>query len=111
MLERSAKSHLGSITIPFLNSWLGMTMMPACAPIDHTALIQALHRTQNKVLYALVIFTFVGGYFTHGSAMCCTTMCIVVTQGNILVYQGVRKNMNDQVTELSLIKESINIKC
>ncbi|KAL9957258.1 hypothetical protein ACROYT_G038872 [Oculina patagonica] len=48
MLERSAKSYLGGITIPFLNSWLGMMMMPACAPIDHTALVQALHRTQNK---------------------------------------------------------------
>lgn len=48
MLDRSAKNHLGNITIPFLNSWLGMTMMPACAPIDPTALIQALHRTQNK---------------------------------------------------------------
>ena len=42
--------------------------------------------------------------------MCCTAMCIVVTQGNILVYQGVRKNMSDQVTELSLIEESIDIK-
>ena len=50
MLERSAKSLLGRVTIPFLNSWLGMMMIPAYTPIDHTALVQALHRTQNKVL-------------------------------------------------------------
>jgi len=49
MLERSPKTHLGGVSIPFINSWLGMMMMPAGAPIDHTALIQALHRTQNKV--------------------------------------------------------------
>ena len=49
MLERSAKTHLGSAAIPFLNSWLGMMMIPACAPIDQTALVHALHRTQGKV--------------------------------------------------------------
>lgn len=54
MLERSPKTHLGGVSIPFLNSWLGMMMMPAGAPIDHTALIQALHRTQNKVGILLV---------------------------------------------------------
>ncbi|XP_068672856.1 TATA-binding protein-associated factor 172-like [Montipora foliosa] len=48
MLERSAKTHLGSAAIPFLNSWLGMMMIPACAPIDQTALVHALHRTQGK---------------------------------------------------------------
>lgn len=57
MLVRSAKTHLGGVTIPFLNSWLGMMMMPACAPIDHTALVQALHRTQNKVQYTVVMYT------------------------------------------------------
>ena len=49
MLERSAKTYLGSAAIPFLNSWLGMMMIPACAPIDQTALVHALHRTQGKV--------------------------------------------------------------
>ena len=49
MLKRSSKTLLGPVTIPFLSSWLGMMMMPACAPIDHTVLVQALHRTQNKV--------------------------------------------------------------
>ncbi|KAM7432717.1 btaf1 RNA polymerase II [Porites harrisoni] len=48
MLKRSSKTLLGRVTIPFLSSWLGMMMMPACAPIDHTVLVQALHRTQNK---------------------------------------------------------------
>ncbi|CAH3196884.1 unnamed protein product [Porites evermanni] len=48
MLKRSSKTLLGPVTIPFLSSWLGMMMMPACAPIDHTVLVQALHRTQNK---------------------------------------------------------------
>ena len=55
MLERSAKTLLGGVTIPFLNSWLGMMMMPACTPIDQTALVQALHRTQNKVQYVHLI--------------------------------------------------------
>ena len=49
MLERSPKTHLGSAVIPFLNSWLCMMMMPACAPIDQTVLVHALHRTQGKV--------------------------------------------------------------
>ncbi|XP_067042900.1 TATA-binding protein-associated factor 172-like [Acropora muricata] len=48
MLERSPKTHLGSAVIPFLNSWLCMMMMPACAPIDQTVLVHALHRTQGK---------------------------------------------------------------
>ena len=58
MLERSPKTHLGSVTIPFLNTWLGMMMMPACSPIDHTALVHALHRTQNKVIVLLQIFCY-----------------------------------------------------
>ena len=49
MLERSPKTQLGSAVIPFLNSWLCMMMMPACAPIDQTVLVHALHRTQGKV--------------------------------------------------------------
>ena len=59
MLERSPKTHLGSVTIPFLNTWLGIMMMPACAPIDHTALVHALHRTQNKVPVLVLLQNFV----------------------------------------------------
>ena len=48
LLEVSSKDHLAGMTVPFLNGWLGMMMLPAGVPIDQALLIEAQHRTQSR---------------------------------------------------------------
>ncbi|XP_031555940.1 TATA-binding protein-associated factor 172-like [Actinia tenebrosa] len=49
LLCKSSKNYLSASVVPFLNSWIGIMMLPPCVPIESSLLLQALHKPRNKL--------------------------------------------------------------